>query len=58
MRYSYFAGEQGPSRWGGSALFFGWVRGGPRGVSVEDERVASRDFTLFRAVFPLSEEEQ
>ena len=59
MRYSYFSREQGAARWGGgAALFFGWVRGGPRGVSVEDDRVSTRDFTLFRAVFPLSEAEE
>jgi hypothetical protein len=56
LRYSYFPREQGQSV--GAALFFGWVQGGPRGVSVEDERVSARDFTLFRALFPLGEEEE
>jgi hypothetical protein len=56
LRYSYFPREQG--RTVGAALFFGWVRGGPRGVSVEDGRVSARDFTLFRALFPLGEEEE
>ena len=56
LRNSYFPQEQG--RAVGAALFFGWVQGGPRGVSVEDERVRAREFTLFRARFPLGEEEE
>lgn len=56
LRYSYFPQEQG--RPVGAALFFGWVQGGPRGVSVEDGRVRAREFTLFRARFPLGEEEE
>jgi hypothetical protein len=56
LRYSYFPREQGQSV--DAAQFFGWVQGGPRGVSVEDGRVSVRDFTLFRAFFSLGEEEE
>jgi hypothetical protein len=56
-RNSFFPSEQ-RSAWGGGALFFGWVQGAPRGVTVEDGRILARDFTLFRAVFPLGEEEE
>jgi len=56
VRHSFFSPDQ--RGLGGAALFFGWVKGGPRGVSVEDGRVLAREFTLFRAVFPLGEEEE
>ena len=57
FRYSFF--PQGPARLGsGAALFFGWVKGASRRVWVEDRRVLARDFTLFRALFPLGEEEE
>ena len=59
FRYSFFPQEQGLARWGsGAALFFGWVKGAPRRVWVEDKQVLARDFTLFRALFPLGEEEE
>ncbi|HEY2990291.1 MAG TPA: hypothetical protein VGL11_21430 [Candidatus Binatia bacterium] len=56
LRASFFPQEQ--RRLSGAALFFGWVSAGPRGVSVADEKVLARDFTLFRAVLPLGEEEE
>jgi hypothetical protein len=57
VRNSFFPSEQ-RSAWAGGALFFGWVRGAPRGIAVEDGRILARDFTLFRAVFPSGEEEE
>ncbi len=57
MRYSFFPHEQGMSRWGsGAALFFGWVRGAPRRIWVDDPRVIAYEHTLFRAVIPLDDE--
>jgi hypothetical protein len=55
-RHSFFPEEQ--KRLSGSALFMGWVNGGPRGASVEDGRVLAREFTFFRALFPLEEDEE
>ncbi len=57
VRQSFFPSEQGQAT-GGGAMFFGWVEGAPRGVSLDDARVLTRDFTLFRAVFSLGEEEE
>jgi hypothetical protein len=59
FRYSFFPQDQGLTRWGrGGALFFGWVKGAPRRVWIEGERILARDFTLFRVVFPSDEEEE
>jgi len=55
-RHSFFPEEQ--KRLSGSALFLGWVDGGPNGASVEDGRVLAREYTFFRALFPLGEEEE
>ena len=58
FRASFFPQEQGPAHWDRSAaLFFGWVKNGPRRVGVEGGRILAHDFTLFRALFPLGEEE-
>jgi len=57
MRYSFFPQEQGMARWGGgAALFFGWVRGAPRRIWVDDPRVIAYEYSLFRAVIPLDDE--
>jgi hypothetical protein len=55
-RHSFFPEEQ--KRLSGSALFLGWVNGGPRAASVEDRRVLAREFTLYHALFPLGEEDE
>ncbi|MGH8514859.1 MAG: hypothetical protein ACREV8_13140, partial [Gammaproteobacteria bacterium] len=55
-RHSFFPEEQ--KRLSGAALFMGWVSGGPRGASVEGGRVLAREFTFFRVLFPLGEEEE
>jgi hypothetical protein len=55
-RHSFFPEEQ--KRLSGAALFMGWVNGGPRGASVEGGRVLAREFTFFRVLFPLGEEEE
>lgn len=55
-RHSFFPDEQ--KRLSGAAVFMGWVDGAPRGASVEDGRVLAREFTFFRALFPLGEEEE
>lgn len=58
FRASFFPQEHGLARWSGSgALFFGWVKDAPRRVQAGDERVSAQDFTLFRAVFPLGEDD-
>jgi len=57
MRYSFFPQEQGMARWGGgAALFFGWVRGSPRRIWVDDPRVIAYEYSLFRAIIPLDDE--
>lgn len=57
IRYSFFPPEQGMSRWGsGAALFFGWVRGAPRRIWVDDPRVSTHEYALFRAVLPLEDD--
>ena len=52
FRHSFFAQED--SWVDGAALFFGWVKGEPARVSVEDSRILARDYTLFRAIIPLA----
>lgn len=41
-----------------AAVFFGWVREGPRGAWVNDHRVYNLHYTLYRATFPLQREEE
>ena len=56
FRYSFFPQDQ-MARWGnGAVLFFGWVKSGPRRVWVDDARVLTHEYTLFRATIPLNEE--
>jgi len=58
FRVSFFPQEHGLARWSGNAaLFFGWVKDAPRRIQAGDGRVSAQDFTLFRAVFPLGEDE-
>ncbi|MFQ5902087.1 MAG: hypothetical protein ACE5JO_00185 [Candidatus Binatia bacterium] len=57
FRYSFFPQEQGMARWGdGAVLFFGWVQGGDRRVWVDDARILTQEYTLFRAIIPLEGE--
>jgi hypothetical protein len=56
FRHSFFAQED--SWVDDAALFFGWVKGEPARVSVEDSRILARDYTLFRAVIPLALDEE
>jgi hypothetical protein len=57
FRYSFFSDRQGLSRWGGDgALFFGWVEQPSPRVRIDDGRVLSYDYTLFRAIIPVDEE--
>jgi hypothetical protein len=58
FRASFFPQEHGLARWSGNAaLFFGWVKDAPRRIRAGNGRVSAQDFTLFRAVFPLADEE-
>lgn len=56
LRYSYFPQEQNAA-WSG-ALFFGWVQAAPRGVSVADEKILTRDYAFFRTVLTMGEDEE
>jgi hypothetical protein len=56
LRYSYFPQEQNTA-WSG-AIFFGWVQAAPRGVSVADEKILTRDYAFFRTALPLGEDEE
>lgn len=57
LRYSFFPEDQGMARWGGGGvLFFGWVKGGPRQVWVDDAQIQAYNYTLFRVILPLEEE--
>ena len=57
LRYSFFPEDQGMARWGGgAAFFFGWVKGSPRKVWLDDARIRAYNYTLFRVVLPLEEE--
>lgn len=56
LRYSFFPEDQGMARWGGAAVFFGWVKGSPRKVWVDDARIRAYNYTLFRVILPLEEE--
>jgi hypothetical protein len=52
---SFFPRDEGSTRWSaGAAVFFGWVKNSNRRVSVGDERIRSYDYTLFRAIIPLT----
>jgi len=41
----------------GDALFFGWVKEPDRRVWIEDQRIWSYDYALFRTIIPLAAEE-
>jgi len=57
FRYSFFPQDQGMARWDdGTVLFFGWVKGDPRRVWVDDARIQAYHYALFRVIIPLEEE--
>ncbi len=57
FRYSFFPPDQGMAhRDDGAALFFGWVEGAPPRAWVDDPRILSREYALFRAVIPVDGE--
>lgn len=56
LRYSFFPEDQGMARGGGAAFFFGWVKGSPKKVWLDDARIRAYNYTLFRVVLPLEEE--
>ena len=46
--------RDGDARWaGGAAVFFGWVKDPEARVQVDDTRIQTQDYALFRAVYPL-----
>jgi hypothetical protein len=47
--------RDGDPRWaGGAAVFFGWVKDSQPRVRIDDSRILAQDYTLYRAVFPLT----
>ena len=45
------------ARWGsGAVLFFGWVKGPPSRIWVDDARISAYDYTLFRSIIPMDDE--
>jgi hypothetical protein len=52
---SFFPRDEGSVRWStAAAVFFGWVRDPERRVSVNDPRIRNYDYTLFRAIVPVT----
>ena len=52
---SFFPRDGEAMRWdAGVAVFFGWVKEPERRVSVDDPRIRAHDYTLFRAIIPLT----
>ena len=59
FHYSIFPQDQALGSWSEKAGFFiGWVQGDSRRVWIDDGRVVSHHYTLFRATIPLEEEEE
>lgn len=51
---SFFPRAGEAARWTtGTAVFFGWVREPESRVTVDDQAIGARDYTLFRAIVPL-----
>jgi hypothetical protein len=52
---SFFPRDEGAMRWSnGAAVFFGWVKDPDRRVSLDDRRIRTYDYTLFRTIVPLT----
>jgi hypothetical protein len=57
--HSSFFPRDGEARWaGGAAVFFAWVKEPARRVRVDDPRIQTQDYALFRAIAPLSQGEE
>jgi hypothetical protein len=55
---SFFPRDSGVGRWGsGAAIFFGWVKEPHRRVWIEDQRIWTYDYALFRTIMPLPGED-
>ena len=55
---SYFPQGGIDVRWAsGAAVFFGWVKHPEPRVRIDDPRIQSQDYALFRAIFPLNQGE-
>jgi hypothetical protein len=53
--HSSFFPRDGGERWAGSAaVFFGWVKNPRRRLTVDDPRIRATEYTLFRAIVPLT----
>lgn len=50
---SMFARDGDPRLTAGAAVFFGWVKNPEPRVRIDDPRIQSQDYALFRAVYPL-----
>jgi hypothetical protein len=56
--HSSFFARDGDARWAGSmAVFFGWVKEPQARVRVDDPRIQTQDYALFRTIIPLSQGE-
>ena len=54
---SFFPRDGGWERWGGSAVFFGWVKDPDRRLWVDEPRIRASNYTLFRTLVPLTSPE-
>jgi len=56
--HSSFFARDGDARWAGSmAVFFGWVKEPQARVRVDDPRIQTQDYALYRTIIPLSQGE-
>jgi hypothetical protein len=56
--HSSFFPRDADSRWGsGAAVFFGWVKEPQPRVRVDDPRIQTQDYALFRKIIPLGQGE-
>jgi hypothetical protein len=56
--HSSFFPRDGDARWAsGAAVFFGWVKQPEPRVRIDDPRIQSQDYALFRAIVPLTQGE-
>jgi hypothetical protein len=52
---SVFARDEGSARWSsGAAVFFGWVKDPEQRVWIDDQRIRTHNYMLFRAIIPLA----
>jgi hypothetical protein len=56
--HSSFFPRDADARWGsGAAVFFGWVKEPDRRVRIDDPRIQTHDYALFRKIIPLAQGE-